>query len=169
MFKKCMLLIVVFLGSSSTVLAYNEGKTVTYSGNAILRPTPSEEEAGKYITRNLLQNHLRKLSVNDSLSREIFRRYIENLDADKNLFTAVEVDNLRRFYANRIDDDFLAGRADAGFAIYNFFLKRAREKMLFMKALAGTVQFDFTLPETLDIDRKSDPWPASRRELLEQW
>ncbi|NTW11241.1 MAG: carboxy terminal-processing peptidase, partial [Chlorobiaceae bacterium] len=56
-----------------------------------------------------------------------------------------------------------------GFAIYNFFLKRAREKMLFMKALAGTVQFDFTLPETLDIDRKSDPWPASRRELLEQW
>ncbi|NTV99106.1 MAG: tail-specific protease, partial [Chlorobiaceae bacterium] len=135
----------------------------------VFRPTPSEEEAGKYISIYLLQNHYRKVAVGDSLSREIFRRYIENLDGGKNYFTAAEIDSLKKSYENRLDDEFLAGRADAGFAIYNFFLNRAREKMLFMKALAGTVQFDFTLPETLDIDRKSDPWPASRRELLEQW
>ncbi|NTU97193.1 MAG: tail-specific protease, partial [Chlorobiaceae bacterium] len=169
MYRTSLLLIIVLLGSTSAVSADNRGKTVVYPANMILRPTPSEEEAGKYITRNLLQNHIRKLSVKDSLSGEIFRRYIENLDADKNLFTAVEVGNLRRLYATRIDDEFLAGRSDAGFAIYNFFLKRAREKMLFMRALVDTANFNFSVSETLDIDRKSDPWPSDRRQLLEQW
>jgi carboxyl-terminal processing protease len=169
MCKKRQLLFSVILGSCLSVFAFNKAVAVASSGNLVLRPTPSEEEAGKYITRNLLQNHLRKLSVNDSLSREIFNRYIESLDADKNLFTAIEVDNLRRFYANRLDDDFLAGKADAGFAIYNFFLKRAKEKMLYMKALAGTVQFDFTVPENIDIDRKADPWPAGRSRLVDLW
>ncbi|NTW56952.1 MAG: carboxy terminal-processing peptidase [Chlorobiaceae bacterium] len=135
----------------------------------VLKPTPTEEEAGKYISIYLLQNHYRKVAVGDSLSREIFRRYIENLDANKNSFTAGEVDSLKMLYENRIDDEFLAGRADAGFAIYNFFLKRAREKMQFMKALADTVHFGFSAPETLDLDRKTDPWPSDRRQLVSLW
>jgi carboxyl-terminal processing protease len=169
MFKKSLLLFIVLTGSMATAFADSRGSGVSFSGNVILRPTPPEVEAGKYITSNLLQNHLRKLAVNDSLSREIFRRYLETLDTEKNYFTAIEVDNMRRLYANRFDDDFLAGRADAGFSIYNFFLKRAREKMQYMKALADTVHFNFSVPETLVLDRKSAPWPSDRRQLLESW
>ncbi|NTW83814.1 MAG: carboxy terminal-processing peptidase [Chlorobiaceae bacterium] len=169
MFKKSLLLVFFILGSTPTAFIYTRGAAATVSGNAILRPTALEEEAGRYITRNLLQNHLRKLSINDSLSREIFNRYLESLDADKSFFTAVEVNNLRRLYANRIDDDFLAGKADAGFSIYNFFLKRAREKMQFMKALADTVNFHFSQPETFGIDRRTAPWPSDRRQLVDLW
>jgi carboxyl-terminal processing protease len=136
---------------------------------ALLRPTPAEEDAGKYLSIFLLQNHYRKVAVNDSLSREIFKRYIENIDANKNSFTAVEIDSLKKAYENRLDEEFLAGRADAGFAIYNFFLKRAREKMQYMKALADTVHFNFSVPETLVLDRKKDPWPSDRQQLLEIW
>ena len=72
-------------------------------------------------------------------------------------------------YGTRIDDEFLSGKANAGFAVYNFFLNRAREKMRFMKAVADTVHFSFSLPETLDLDRKADVWPADRKQLVELW
>ncbi|NTU96437.1 MAG: tail-specific protease, partial [Chlorobiaceae bacterium] len=167
--KKILLVFAVLL-LTLPALAKNPAKSsVPPSQPVVLRATPAQEEAGKYISIFLLQNHYRKVAVGDSLSGEIFRRYIENLDAGRNYFSATEIDSLKQTYATRIDDEFLAGRSDAGFAIYNFFLKRAREKMLFMRALADTAKFNFSVSETLDIDRKSDPWPSDRRQLLEQW
>jgi carboxyl-terminal processing protease len=71
--------------------------------------------------------------------------------------------------AARIDKEFLAGKATSGFGIYNFFLKRAKEKMRFMKAAADTIHFNFSAPETIDLDRKTDPWPADRRQLYDLW
>jgi carboxyl-terminal processing protease len=134
-----------------------------------LKPTVSETEAGGYITRYLLQNHYRKVSVNDSLSQQIFNRFIDNLDASKSYFLASDIERLRKIYGDKLDDEFLAGKATAGFAIYNLFLQRAIEKMRYMNAAADTVQLNFSTPETLDLDRKSDPWPADLRQLADLW
>jgi carboxyl-terminal processing protease len=170
MSAKKLLLVFSLLLLVLPVLAGNTvNKGPAHLPPALLRPTPAEEDAAKYLSIFLLQNHYRKVAVNDSLSREIFKRYIENIDANKNSFTAVEIDSLKKAYENRLDEEFLAGRADAGFAIYNFFLKRAREKMQYMKALADTVHFNFSVPETLVLDRKKDPWPSDRRQLLDIW
>ncbi len=169
MVRKNLLLIIVALGSTvpiSTLCAGNVAPAVTV---VTLSPTAAQEEASKYLSQYLLQNHYRKISVNDSLSLQILNRYIDNLDGSKSYFVASEVESLRHVYGNRIDDEFLAGKATVGFGVYNFFLKRAKEKMQYMKATADTVRFNFSLPETLDLDRKNDPWPADRRQLAELW
>jgi carboxyl-terminal processing protease len=169
MFRKNLLLMVVALGSTVPVFAVNAGKSVPAVTVVTLRPTAAQEEAGKYISQYLLKNHYRKISVNDSLSLQILNRYIDNLDGSKSYFVESEIESLRHVYGNRIDDEFLAGKANAGFGVYNFFLKRAKEKMRYMKATVDTVRFNFSTPETLDLDRKADPWPADRRQLTELW
>ena len=169
MFRKSLLLTVVLLGSTESVYAANAVKTVRPEPVVIFKPSEAEEEAGKYITQNLLVNHYRKVSVNDSLSQQIFNRYLDNLDGTKSYFVASEVESLRKIFGARIDKEFLAGKANSGFGIYNFFLKRAKEKMRFMRAAADTIHFNFSAPETIDLDRKTDPWPADRRQLYDLW
>jgi carboxyl-terminal processing protease len=169
MLKKSLLLLMVVSGSTSPLYAAKAREPASAQVLTALKPTVAEREAGTYISQYLLQNHFRKVSVNDSLSQQIFNRYIENLDGSKSYFLASDVDRLRKMYGTRIDDEFLAGNATAGFDIYNLFLKRAKEKMRFMRAAAGTVQFDFSTPETLDLDRKSDPWPADQSQLTDLW
>lgn len=170
MVKKSLFILVVALGC--VVLAFAKNVPEKFNQKAVvvtLRPTAAEEEASKYITKNLLQNHYRKVAVNDSLSQQIFNRYIDNLDGSKNYFLASEVESLRHIYGSRFDDELLAGKATAGFALYNSFLQRAREKMRYMRAAADTVHFNFSTPETLDLDRKSDLWPADLHQLTDLW
>jgi carboxyl-terminal processing protease len=169
MLRKSLLFFIVTFGCSSPLLAGTVGTAGAATAIVTLRPTDAQEDAGKFISQYLLQNHYRKVSVNDSLSMQIFNRYIDNLDGSRSYFVASEVASLRKIYGTRIDDEFLAGKSTAGFGIYNFFLKRAKEKMRFMKAAADTIHFNFATPETFDLDRKTDPWPADRRQLAELW
>ena len=169
MVRKNLLLMIMALGSTVPLSSIHAGNTAPAVTVVTLKPTTAEEEASKYINQYLLQNHYRKISVNDSLSQQILNRYIDNLDGSKSYFVASEVESLRHVYGNRIDDEFLAGKVNSGFGVYNFFLKRAKEKMRYMKATADTVRFNFSIPETLDLDRKNDPWPADRRELTDLW
>ncbi|TLU55013.1 MAG: tail-specific protease [Chlorobium sp.] len=169
MYRKSLLFIVVLMGSTLSAYAKNAEKSSQPEAVVRLVPTSLQEEAGKYITQSLRQNHYRKISVNDSLSQQILNRYIDNLDATKSYFVASEVESLRKIYGTRLDDEFLEGKSTSGFAIYNFFLKRAKEKMRFMKATVDTVQFNFATQELLDLDRKSDPWPADRHQLADLW
>jgi carboxyl-terminal processing protease len=142
---------------------------VTSAPSVVLKASPIQDEATGYIAQFLIQNHYRKLAVNDSLSREIFNRYLEHLDAGKSYFMASEVESMRQYYGTRLDNELLTGKSTSGFAVYNFFLKRAMEKMRFMKAVADTAQFDFSRPETLSLDRKNDAWPPGRNELYAIW
>ncbi len=156
-------------GSVSPLFAKNSRESVVVRGVTTLRPTIAERDACNSLNKYLQQNHYRKVSVNDSLSQQIFNRYIDNLDGSKSYFLASDIEQLRTRYGNTIDDEFLAGKATAGFDIYNLFLKRAREKMRTLKAEADTVHLDFSSPETLDLDRKNDPWPANLRQLADLW
>jgi carboxyl-terminal processing protease len=169
MLKKSLLFLMVVSGSTSPLFAAKTLQPASAQARTILKPTAAEREAGLYITQYLLQNHYRKVSVNDSLSQQIFNRYIDNLDGSKSYFMATDVERLRKIYGIRIDDEILAGKATAGFDIYNLFLSRAKEKMRFMKAAAGTIHLNFSTPETLDLDRTGDPWPADQGQLADLW
>ncbi|MFZ4525077.1 MAG: carboxy terminal-processing peptidase [Chlorobium sp.] len=169
MIRRTLLLIIFALGSAFSVIAGNTGNPSSNQLVTTLKPTALETEACNYISQYLLQNHYRKVAVNDSLSMQIFNRYIDNLDGSKSYFVASDIEHVRQMYGNKIDDEFLAGKATAGFDIYNLFLKRAKEKMRYMKAAADTVHLDFSTPETLDLDRKADLWPVDKEQLADLW
>ena len=169
MLKKNFLLLIVVLGFTVPALNVNSGIAAPVKTSTTLKPTEIEEEASIYISQNLQQKHFRKVSVNDSLSQQIFYRYLDNLDHSKNYFLASDVESMKKSYGTRIGIELRDGKTNAGFAIYNLFLRRAKEKMLFMKAAVDTVHFTFSTKDTLNLDRKMEPWPADRRQLTGLW
>jgi len=104
--KLLILLIVSVFAGTVPVFANNVQIPASPAKAAILKPTRAQEEAARYISQYLLENHYRKVAVGDSLSQEIFSRYIDNLDGTKSYFMAGEVNRLRELYGNRIDDEF---------------------------------------------------------------
>ncbi len=170
MLKKSLLLLVLAFCFAVPAFARNVARINKPAPIVVaLMPTAVEAEATKYIVQNLVQNHYRKVAIDDSLSQQIFNRYIDDLDGSKNYFLASEVERLRHVYGSRIDDELLAGKVNVGFALYNSFLQRAREKMRFMRVAADTVHFNFSTPETLDLNSKSDPWPSDLHQLTDLW
>ncbi len=169
MLKKSLFVLAVFMGCAFPVPAGTAATSSSIKATTTLKPTAAEDEACKYITQYLQHNHYRKVSVNDSLSTEIFNRYIDNLDASRSYFLASDIESLRKDYGTRMDDEFLAGQADAGFAIYNRFLGRAKEKMLFMGAAIETAHFNFAAPDTLALELKGQKWPSSAITLTDRW
>ena len=169
MLKKSLLFLVILVGCAFPVPAKTVGTSSPAKASTNLKPTAAEDEACKYITQYLQHNHYRKVSANDSLSTEIFNRYIDNLDAGRSYFLASDIESLRKEYGTRIDDEFLAGQADAGFAIYNRFLTRAKERMLFMRAAIDTVHFNFAAPDTLALEPKGGKWLSTQTQLTDRW
>lgn len=140
------------------------------SPQGLLKPTSEQEEASRHLAQYLLQNHYRKVPLNDSLSQQIFNRFLDNIDSNRSYFTAYDVEKLRKEVGDRLDDDFITGNPAGGFAIYNRFLQRARQKMAFMIRTLESATFDFTKPETLDLDRsKTSAWPANLTALQDHW
>lgn len=170
--KKILVISFILLGSAFLVTGKSApvaNKPATASVPTVLKPTDTQLEAGKYVAQYLQRNHYRKVPLSDSLSQQIFQRYLETLDGNRSYFLADEVEALRNDYGNRFVNEFVNGRPYAGFAIYNQFLRRAREKMQFMKATADTVQFDFSRRDMLLLERKNSPWPANRQQLQDLW
>ena len=167
--KSIFFFFLALLGFVVSVYAENPRMATPVRSRRTLTPTPKQMVACKNITQYLLQKSFRKFATKDSLSLEIFNRYLTNLDGEKNLFVATEVDSLRKIYGTRILDQCLAGNVNAGFAIYNLFLRRTKEKIHFMHNSLAQSNLNFSTQETLDRDHKNGFWSADRSELSGHW
>lgn len=160
----------VFLISIALWVSAGQSKTADMpSGDVLFRPSPVQEEAERYLGRYLMQYHFRRVSVNDSLSQQVLSRFLDQLDETRTYFLASQVESFQKEIGSSIDDEFLAGKADAGFKVYNTFLRQAKQKMRFMIDLLDTARFDFSVNETFDLKRKDAPWPAEEAELEDRW
>lgn len=168
--EKYTVVIVVILISSAALFTAALSKTASIPpADIFFKPTPVQEEAERYLSRYLMQYHFRRVAVNDSLSQEVLSRFLDQLDETRTYFVSSQVDSFRNEIGGIIDDEFLAGRADAGFRVYNMFLKQAKKKMRFMIDLLDTARFDFSVNETFVLKRKEAPWPIEEAELQDQW
>ena len=137
--------------------------------DVVFKASPVQEEAERYLSRYLMQYHFRKVSISDSLSQEILSRFLDQLDETRSYFVAPQTESFRNEVSKKIDDQFLAGKADIGFRVYNTFLKQAKQRMRFMIDQLETARFDFNVSETFDLKRKDASWPADMAELQDRW
>jgi carboxyl-terminal processing protease len=169
MLKKSILFFVVIWGCVVSAYAEQPQTADRVTFYRALSPTPDEEVACRNIMQNILHKGYKKIKTNDSLSLEIFNRYVTNLDSDKSLFVASEIDSLRNIYGTRILDECLAGNLNTGFAIYNLFLRRTKEKINFMHLALSLTDVNFSTQESLGRDHKFEVWCSDRSQLTEHW
>jgi len=135
-----------------------------------LHPLPVHRQTSIDIVDRLRDGHFIRKPLNDEASSHMFDNYLEVLDGRRLHFTASDVAEMER-YRNALDDSLREGDLEPAFAIYDRYRQRALERNAFEEALLerGVDQFDFTVDESIKIDRSEAPWPSGLAELENLW
>jgi len=132
-----------------------------------LSPEPQHRQAAKIIVHLLTNSHYKKIALNDSLSSQAFDRYIERLDYNRLYFLQSDIDELEQ-YRYRFDNYYGSGQLEVAYDIFDLYAERASERLkyIFKRLDEG---FDFTIDESVMLDRSEAPWAKTREELDELW
>lgn len=132
-----------------------------------LKPAAQEAKAARLAAELLSRFHYKAVPLDDALSSKMFDQYLKALDPEKLYFLQSDIDRLA-VDRIRLDDAILGEDLRAPFEIFNLYERRAVERMAYARGLLHQ-GFDFKSDETLMMDRKDQPWPATESESLELW
>ncbi|HPF74144.1 MAG: carboxy terminal-processing peptidase [Lysobacteraceae bacterium] len=136
---------------------------------ATLAPEPDQDQAARYVA-HLLSNsryHYRAEPLDDAMSEQIYKRYLDSLDSDKLFFVASDI---AHFDANRdaFDDAIRSGELQGAFDIFNVYLQRVEQRTAEARKLLKR-DWDFSRDESYDYDREKATWAKDSTELDELW
>ncbi len=165
-----------FLPSSALALCIGLG-TLSMSANSFadnswdkLQPDRDEVIASLNVVELLKRHHYSKPPLDDARSVIIYDSYLKLLDPSRSYFMASDIAEFDK-WKTQFDDFLKKGDLDAGFTIYKRYLDRVKERLDFALTVLdkGVDKMDFNGNETLEVDRKNDPWPKDKTELDTLW
>jgi carboxyl-terminal processing protease len=120
-----------------------------------------------YVLKRQVENHFSGKPIDDDLSRAAFHLYLKQLDYQKRLLLADEVEQLKVF-EDRIDDEIESGRVVLAPVSYRLLGNSvARAEKLMQKALEKPFSFDVV--EDFETDPEKLSFCATEAELAERW
>ena len=132
-----------------------------------LIPEVYHKKETQLISFILQKNHYKNITLDDSLSVEIFDRYLDRLDPNRIYFLQSDIDSFSK-YRLEFDDDISAGYLLPTFEIFDVYQNRFANWLEYaFQSLEH--QFDFTLDEYLEVDREHALWPVNQSEQHELW
>ncbi|MDT8428812.1 MAG: carboxy terminal-processing peptidase [Pseudomonadales bacterium] len=133
-------------------------------------PEPIYGRTAVDLLEELEEKHYSTVSFNDSFSEKLFNEFIDNLDSSRLYFLQEDIDQLRRHQFN-LDDTLKSGSLDPAYDIYNVYHQRTLERIVYAIDLVENdlINMDFSIDETLEIDREDAPFATTKAELDEQW
>ncbi|HWS78544.1 MAG TPA: carboxy terminal-processing peptidase [Thermomonas sp.] len=109
----------------------------------------------------------RPRALDDALSQDVLKRYLETLDPGKVFLTAQDVAGFGK-YATRLDDAIKSGQVDPAWAMFALYRQRVGERIAHARGLLKT-NFDFSGNERYLYDREDAPWAANSAALDALW
>lgn len=131
-----------------------------------LEPLPEQGKTAAFAMYTLSRVHYRSLPLDDALSMQIHKSYMDSIDADKLFLLRSDADEFAA-YERTFDDAIRNQELDAPFAIFNRYVQRVAERSQYARDLLKG-GFDFTVDEQYDYNRKDADW-ATPAELDEIW
>ena len=134
-----------------------------------LSPDDDQSRAAQLVYQFLSNSryHYSPRSLDDSMSAEIFDRYLKSLDADRLFFVASDIERFTA-YREKLDDAIAEQKLDPAFDMFNVYLQRVAERTAHARALLKN-EFDFDKDEQYRFDRKDVAWETSNEALDEVW
>jgi len=152
------------LGMLMSGVLFADGRTVALDS---LGPTVEHRQATAGIMQLMQRYHYTPVAVGDELSEQIFDRFLESLDPQKDFLLASDIIEFRQ-YQLEFDDALLDAQLHPVFDIFKRFRARVSERALFARELL-TREFDFTIDETYNFNREDAHWPESQKAINELW
>lgn len=139
------------------------------AGPPALAPTAEQAAAARMVYGILSDSRYvyRSKPLNDELSAEIHRRYLDSLDGQKLFFTRADI---ARFDAQRLqhDDAIKSQQLAPAFDIFATYQRRVADRVAYARSLLKQ-PFDFSKEESWLYDREDAQWAASGSELDDAW
>ena len=117
----------------------------------------------------LANNHYSPKDINDNFSKVIFKKYLADVDGEKDVFIQADIDALAGKYETKIDDELL-GKTTVQFvpAVVEVLKKRTQETEAIYKDLLSR-PFDFTKDESINLDFDKVDFPKNDDARKEAW
>ncbi len=141
--------------------------------NTLFTPLSSEEVYGvtaAELLAELEEKHYSRVLFDDQFSDKVFDAYLKALDGQHLYFLQEDIDQLS-LYSTALDDTLKTGNIDPAFEIYNLYHKRLLERLVYAidQVENHLPSYDFTLDETIEIEREESPYALTTAELDELW
>ena len=132
-------------------------------------PTADQSTTSKLVYGLLSDSRYayRPRALDDALSEDIFKRYLEALDGGKQYFTAADIEKFGP-YKTELDDAIRSGELAPAYDIFGVYKQRVGERIAYARALLKQ-DFDFTGDQRWEYDREKTPWAGNAQELDEVW
>ena len=112
--------------------------------------------------------HVLQQRFDDEMSRRAWTNLVTFYDFDHSVFLKSDLDRLAAREMT-IDDEIKAGDVSFGFDVYNLYVARLHERVLYATNLLATADWDFSVDETYRIKRKDAPWPKTKADAEDHW
>lgn len=132
-----------------------------------LKPSAEQAQAALWASRVMARYHYKALPLDDAMSEKIFDNYLKWLDSDRLYFTQADLNQFAPM-RTKLDDAINNENLTLPFQIYNVYQQRFNERMAYARELIKG-KFDFTVDESMQLDREKAPWPKSEDEVRDLW
>jgi carboxyl-terminal processing protease len=122
------------------------------------------------IVSALERYHYLEKKLDDTLSEQIFDRYIKYLDPSRHLLTRHDLQELEK-YRQKFDNDLKRGNLKPAYEIYNLHHRRAAERYAYILDLLEKPDSFLSLNsrDFLVVDGEQRPWQPSEGDLRSLW
>ena len=132
-----------------------------------LKPTADHRRTTTIITRLLSNYHYKAMPLNDSFSANIIDKFTESLDPMRLYFSRSDIEHIHK--RRYMFDDYLnSANMNPFFDVFKAYRRNLLRQTEFALQLIE-VDFDFTINESLELDRKDLSWATNQAELNELW
>lgn len=129
--------------------------------------TAREEKILKSVATLLKEKHYSPKNINDAFSKIVFKKYLSDLDPDKNIFTQADISSLKKFETT-IDDEINGGQIGFFTAVNDLYQKRLPEVIALYKEILAQ-PFDFSTNEKVQLDQDQLKYAANDAERKDAW
>lgn len=139
----------------------------TGTENRSTNPPSKYEQILKMVGDMLSQGHYKPQDINDAFSKKIFKKFIGDLDPDKNMYLKSDIESLRKF-ETKIDDEIKGAPVEFFLEAGRVFNTRMEESALMYNDILSK-PFDFTIDEDVNLDGDKLEYTENTRDRKERW
>ncbi len=140
----------------------------TTMGNADARndnPKTKFEKILRNVGIVLEEGHYSPKKINDDFSKEVLKKYIDDLDPDKYVFYQKDIDGFKK-YESRIDDEIHGSNLESYYTISALYTQRLDEASKSYKPILAK-PLDFSVNESILLDGDKRTYPVTEKDRSE--
>tara|TARA_Y100000817_G_scaffold63019_1_gene47382 strand:- start:329 stop:2398 length:2070 start_codon:yes stop_codon:yes gene_type:complete len=147
---------------------YNSSyKNIIVSNDSLLFPKAKHREQSKLIYQLLSKYHYKKVTLDDSLSEKILKKYITSLDPNKEYFYYSDINYFNQ-YQYQMDDYVISGYLEPAYEIFTVYNERVKNRIDYVFSILEN-EPDFTNNDELIFNRKDAEWFDDINQMNTYW